>query len=154
MPGEQGPPGASGVNCWDRNNNGEGDLNEDFNRDGKVNVDDCAGAVGPEGPMGPPGKSGVSKVQRLSQEAHLTRRRCWHSAPRIGGYRRRRFDPKYTRQRSLSLDPTELSRFGYFLDGHCLTVSNHRYHQGEFSVTAWVVCVEVASWRVAGGHPC
>jgi len=33
--------GADGVNCWDLNQNGQGDASEDINEDGVVDVNDC-----------------------------------------------------------------------------------------------------------------
>ncbi len=64
MTGPQGIPGASvigpagedGINCWDLNENGLPDDEEDINGDGVVDVLDCRG---PEGPQGPPGESTV-----------------------------------------------------------------------------------------------
>ncbi len=54
-----GSPGTDGVNCWDLNENGIGDiLSEDINGDGFVDVLDCSGPVGPEGPPGPQGVPG------------------------------------------------------------------------------------------------
>jgi hypothetical protein len=43
--GAQGPAGANGINCWDLNGNGIGDLaTEDTNSDGVVDVNDCKGS--------------------------------------------------------------------------------------------------------------
>ncbi len=51
-PGEDGP----GFHCWDLNNNGENDIEEDTNEDGLFSPLDCQG---PQGPMGS-GPAGVS----------------------------------------------------------------------------------------------
>ncbi|MBI1944769.1 MAG: collagen-like protein [Deltaproteobacteria bacterium] len=40
-PGDPGLPGANGVSCWDLNENGTPDANEDTNGDLAVNVADC-----------------------------------------------------------------------------------------------------------------
>lgn len=40
-PGEPGPQGPAGVSCWDLNENGIADLEEDRNLDGRVSVLDC-----------------------------------------------------------------------------------------------------------------
>jgi len=46
--GPQGPAGADGINCWDLNGNGVGDVaTEDIDGDGDVDVDDCKGLPGP-----------------------------------------------------------------------------------------------------------
>jgi len=39
--GTPGTPGADGQACWDLNNNGVGDPEEDINGDGVVDVYDC-----------------------------------------------------------------------------------------------------------------
>jgi octaheme c-type cytochrome (tetrathionate reductase family) len=48
-PGATGPTGSSGspgINCWDLNQNGIADLpDEDINKDGKVDVNDCRAAT-------------------------------------------------------------------------------------------------------------
>ncbi len=44
--GPAGPPGAAGTPCWDLNGNGVNDLEEDRNRDGVFNADDCGGQIG------------------------------------------------------------------------------------------------------------
>ena len=65
FPGPQGPqgfqgaPGANGLNCWDTNQNGLPDFNEDTNNDNFVNVFDC---VGPQGPAGPPGAVNLAQL--------------------------------------------------------------------------------------------
>ena len=41
--GAAGPPGADGINCWDLNENGVEDPEEDLNGDGVVDVNDCSG---------------------------------------------------------------------------------------------------------------
>lgn len=52
--GIDGIDGVNGINCWDLNQNGIPDLaSEDINGDLVVDVNDCAG------PMGPPGPGGV-----------------------------------------------------------------------------------------------
>lgn len=56
--GVSGADGADGVACWDLNQNGVGDLDEDINLDGKVDVLDCQGEPGPAGPQGPAGPKG------------------------------------------------------------------------------------------------
>src|SRR5210317_2412683 len=40
-PGVDGADGANGQACWDLNNNGVGDPDEDLNNDGVVDVYDC-----------------------------------------------------------------------------------------------------------------
>nr|WP_299338908.1 hypothetical protein [Allomuricauda sp.] len=51
--GLQGITGENGINCWDLDGDGEGDLgSEDINNDGKVNVLDCMGMVGDVGENG------------------------------------------------------------------------------------------------------
>lgn len=146
--GEQGPPGASGVSCWDRNSNGEGDLNEDFNRDGKVNVDDCAGAVGPEGPMGPPGKSSVGNIQRLSQSSASDTQamkeatvECPDGSVAIGG--------GASTQSALANDPYLLIQQNYPDSDTSWTAVASRLAisstaRVNWSVTAWVICAEGA----------
>ena len=47
--GAAGPPGADGISCWDLNENGAGDPEEDINGDGEVDVLDC----------GPPPSAGI-----------------------------------------------------------------------------------------------
>jgi len=73
--GAQGPAGATGaagvdgINCWDLNNNGMTDPEEDINGDGIVSVLDCRGfngtdgAQGPQGPAGPQGDTGEQGPQ-------------------------------------------------------------------------------------------
>ena len=39
--GLAGAPGADGVSCWDLNENGVADADEDINNDGVVDVLDC-----------------------------------------------------------------------------------------------------------------
>ena len=39
--GQDGAPGVAGVACWDLNQNGIGDPEEDINGDGTVDVQDC-----------------------------------------------------------------------------------------------------------------
>lgn len=146
--GEQGPPGESGVSCWDRNSNRKGEDNEDLNRDGKVNVDDCAGAVGPEGPMGPPGKNGVSQVQRLSQssasDSQATKTatvKCPEGSVATGG--------GASTQSVLANDPYLLIQQNYpDSDASWTAVASRLAISGttrvNWSVTAWVICAEVA----------
>lgn len=65
-PGPQGPAGShgtAGLNCWDKNGNGVGDLDEDTNRDGRFDALDCIGPQGPSGPQGPQGPQGPSGPQ-------------------------------------------------------------------------------------------
>lgn len=85
--GPQGPPGAPGIstdgedgadglNCWDLDQDGLRDQNEDVNRDGTIDVMDCRGPEGPPGlagegtvvagPPGPPGENGTSGEDGLS----------------------------------------------------------------------------------------
>ena len=40
-PGADGAPGSDGISCWDLNENGIADPEEDLNGDGVVNVEDC-----------------------------------------------------------------------------------------------------------------
>lgn len=52
-----GKQGSPGINCWDRNGNGTGDItndedNEDLNGDNVVNTLDCQGATGDAGENG------------------------------------------------------------------------------------------------------
>ncbi len=51
-PGADGAPGSDGISCWDLNENGVGDPEEDTNGDGVVDVYDCnateSGAYKPE----------------------------------------------------------------------------------------------------------
>ena len=39
-----GPTWSDGINCWDLNGNGVGDLREDVNGDGNYNALDCQGS--------------------------------------------------------------------------------------------------------------
>ncbi len=39
--GEDGEPGPAGTSCWDTNNDGVGDPEEDMNRDGRWDSRDC-----------------------------------------------------------------------------------------------------------------
>lgn len=62
--GLQGPPGEDGIDCWDLNGNGVGDLpGEDTSGDGIVNSLDCRGPPGPQGEQGPPGATGPQGPQ-------------------------------------------------------------------------------------------
>lgn len=65
--GPEGPAGAEGLSCWDRNGNGTPDEEEDVNRDGLVNAMDCQGPPGPAGTYEcrPPGvhPSGVASQE-------------------------------------------------------------------------------------------
>ena len=47
--GQNGLPGADGLSCWDANNNGNADPEEDLNQDGNFNALDCQGAEGADG---------------------------------------------------------------------------------------------------------
>lgn len=51
----QGPPGLA---CWDQNEDGIQDPEEDINADGNLDVLDCMGPMGATGPTGPPGIQG------------------------------------------------------------------------------------------------
>ena len=51
---------SSGLYCWDTNENGIGDVEEDINNDGAFNALDCVGAPGPVGPVGPVGATGAT----------------------------------------------------------------------------------------------
>jgi hypothetical protein len=64
LPGTPGQPGKDGIRCWDLNENGLPDHDEDVNGDGVWNVLDCVGpagtagadgAMGARGPRGEPG---------------------------------------------------------------------------------------------------
>ncbi len=68
--GPQGDEGPRGLSCWDLNDNGIGDPEEDVNSDGFFTVEDCrtgvpgpVGPVGPEGPQGAQGEPGPQGVQ-------------------------------------------------------------------------------------------
>ncbi|MFQ5806321.1 MAG: hypothetical protein ACE5I3_07720 [Phycisphaerae bacterium] len=61
--GERGDPGAPGANCWDLNDDGVNDPNEDVNGDGVWDTFDCQGLPGDPGlpgreTPGPPGADG------------------------------------------------------------------------------------------------
>jgi hypothetical protein len=62
LPGAAGLPGEPGLRCWDLNENGFPDPDEDINGDGVWDVIDCigptgsAGATGAEGARGPRGQ--------------------------------------------------------------------------------------------------
>lgn len=67
VPGPIGPRGLAGTSCWDLDNDGETDEEEDINGDGYYNALDCrgpkgadgkAGRTGPAGAQGPPGPQG------------------------------------------------------------------------------------------------
>lgn len=47
--GDKGEDGLDGINCWDLNNNGMNDPNEDANGDGAFNSGDCRGKNGKDG---------------------------------------------------------------------------------------------------------
>ncbi|MEZ4808821.1 MAG: hypothetical protein R2819_00560 [Allomuricauda sp.] len=59
VPGPTGDAGDDGINCWDLNGNGTGDIkpgqadNEDINGDNKVDALDCQGMDGEQGVAGP-----------------------------------------------------------------------------------------------------
>ncbi|WP_422080580.1 hypothetical protein [Ulvibacterium sp.] len=53
-----GAAGEDGQACWDLNDNGVGDPDEDFNGDGIVDVFDCQGADGQNGADGTDGVDG------------------------------------------------------------------------------------------------
>lgn len=63
--GQDGADGADGINCWDLNGNGIGDIAEDLNGDGIVDVLDCRGPEGPEGPEGPAGSNDFSDLTNV-----------------------------------------------------------------------------------------
>lgn len=48
-----------GINCWDLNQNGRNDSNEDINGDGIFNVLDCRGLDGADGEQGENGSDGA-----------------------------------------------------------------------------------------------
>jgi hypothetical protein len=54
-----GAPGEPGLDCWDLNDNGVEDAEEDVNGDGVWDALDCQGPQGPEGPEGPEGPAGA-----------------------------------------------------------------------------------------------
>ena len=58
--GQNGLPGADGLSCWDANNNGNADPEEDLNQDGNFNALDCTGANGAKGFNGLYGTEGIS----------------------------------------------------------------------------------------------
>ena len=66
--GEQGPPGRPGTpggrDCWDLNENGIKDPEEDVNGDGRVDVLDCKGPKGDKGDPGPLAQVRCETVQR------------------------------------------------------------------------------------------
>jgi hypothetical protein len=51
-------PGPAGLACWDLNQNGVADPEEDVNGDGVWDVQDCRGADGADGANGQPGAEG------------------------------------------------------------------------------------------------
>jgi len=59
--GPGGPTGPAGLSCWDLNENGVQDPDEDVNSDGVFDVEDCR--PGPPGPQGQQGPAGLA---------------CWH----------------------------------------------------------------------------
>lgn len=74
LQGIQGPAGANGADgldgtsCWDLDEDGVVDLNEDVNDDNVVSVLDCLGEQGPiglAGPVGPAGPVGAQGVQGI-----------------------------------------------------------------------------------------
>ena len=58
--GQNGLPGADGLSCWDANNNGNADPEEDLNQDGNFTALDCTGANGANGGNGVDGTDGLS----------------------------------------------------------------------------------------------
>ena len=50
--GQNGLPGADGLSCWDANNNGNADPEEDLNQDGNFDAQDCQGTNGENGADG------------------------------------------------------------------------------------------------------
>lgn len=61
--GTDGADGAAGLNCWDLNENGVGDLpDEDLNSDGVVDTNDCNGLIGTGGDR----EAALAKVQTES----------------------------------------------------------------------------------------
>jgi len=54
-----GAPGEPGLDCWDLNDNGVEDAEEDVNGDGVWDALDCQGPQGPQGPEGPEGSAGA-----------------------------------------------------------------------------------------------
>lgn len=52
--GIAGLPGRDGINCWDLNENGHRDLDEDINNDGTIDVLDCRADVEEPPPPPPP----------------------------------------------------------------------------------------------------
>jgi hypothetical protein len=62
-PGADGVDGIDGVSCWDLNENGVADAEEDRNADGLVDVHDCQGPAGPPGDDGQDGTTGPQGPQ-------------------------------------------------------------------------------------------
>ena len=61
--GPEGPPGSPGLSCWDLNENGACDDDEDLTGpdgvpDGLCGVHDCRGVPGPQGEPGERGSDG------------------------------------------------------------------------------------------------
>lgn len=57
-PGTAGAQGEKGLACWDNNNDGEGQPEEDMNADGEYNAYDCKGVQGEPGKDGKDGENG------------------------------------------------------------------------------------------------
>lgn len=64
-------PGAAGLSCWDLNENGIGDFDEDKNDDGNFDAFDCQGVQGEQGPQGNTGSPGQSAAIVVSSIAEL-----------------------------------------------------------------------------------
>lgn len=63
--GPMGQPGIDGINCWDLNENGICDPDEDKNDDG-CGTEDCQGPPGPQGLKGDKGDTGYFDTETLN----------------------------------------------------------------------------------------
>lgn len=64
-----GAPLRNGLYCWDLNENGVADVEEDRNNDTIIDARDCLGHTGPPGEVGPKGEPGEKGNQGVKGEA-------------------------------------------------------------------------------------
>lgn len=57
-PGAAGQPGNDGLSCWDLDGDGNADVSEDVNGDGRHTALDCRGSTGSQGVQGAQGPAG------------------------------------------------------------------------------------------------